>query len=93
MLGGAPAKFPAGAEFVFETIGPRGRVTERTTRARKGSIMQAKDTLIIELRNAATKEMAWRAVCVDQQDDPSKLGKHLPNMVTKAFQKYPPKKK
>ena len=27
MLGGAPAKFPAGAEFVFETIGPRAPET------------------------------------------------------------------
>ena len=77
----------------METVGPRGRVTERTTRPRKASITQAKDTLVIDLRNTATKELAWRAVCVDQQDDPAKLEKHLPGMVAKAFQKYPPKKK
>ena len=76
-----------------DVVGPRGRVSERTTRPRKASITQAKDTLVIDLRNTATKELAWRAVCVDQQDDPAKLEKRLPNMVAKAFQKYPPKKK
>lgn len=76
-----------------DVAGPRGRVTERTTRPRRASITQAKDTLLIDLRNAATKELAWRAVCVDQQDNPAKLEKRLPGMVTKAFQKYPPKKK
>ncbi len=48
---------------------------------------------VIDLRNSATKELAWRAHCVDHQDDPAKLEKRLPNVVVKAFQKYPPKKK
>ena len=76
-----------------ETVGSRGRVTERSTRLRKASVNQAKDTLVIDLRNTATKELAWRAVCADHQDDAAKLEKRLPNMVAKAFQKYPPKKK
>ena len=76
-----------------ETIGPRGRVMDRPAARRKQVIVQAKDTLVIDLRNTATKELAWRAVCVDTQADPGKLEKRLPNMVTKAFQKYPPKKK
>ena len=76
-----------------DTIGPRGRITERNTRPRRAGITQAKDTLVIDLRNTATKELAWRAVGVDKQDDPGKLERRLPGMVTKAFQKYPPKKK
>lgn len=75
------------------TVGPRGRVIERKTNTRKQVYVQAKDTLVIDLRNSATKELAWRAHCVDHQDDPAKLEKRLPNMVVKAFQKYPPKKK
>lgn len=75
------------------TVGPRGRVIERKTNSRKQVYVQAKDILVIDLRNSATKELAWRAHCVDHQDDPAKLEKRLPNMVVKAFQKYPPKKK
>ena len=75
------------------TVGPRGRVIERKSTPRKQVYVQAKDTLVIDIKNSATKELAWRAHCVDHQDDAGKLEKRLPNMVVKAFQKYPPKKK
>ncbi len=60
---------------------------------RKRVYVDAKDTLVIDIKNSATKELAWRAVCVDHQEDSAKLEKRLPNVILKAFQKYPPKKK
>ena len=75
------------------TVGPRGRVVDRNVGSRKRVYVDAKDTLVIDIKNSATKELAWRAVCVDHQEDPAKLEKRLPNMILKAFQKYPPKKK
>ena len=65
----------------------------RTTSTRRETYTQAKDTLVIDIKDGSTKELAWRAVCVDTQADPAKLEKRLPTLVTKAFQKFPPKKK
>jgi hypothetical protein len=49
-------------------------------------------TLVLDLRRPDKKELLWRAVCVETDDDVGKVEKHLDKSVEKAFKKYPPKK-
>ena len=86
-----PNSNPGGGAVIRRngTIAPGG--ANRGTH--KEVYAKAKDTLIIDIKDGTTKELAWRATCIDTQDDPAKLEKRLGTLVTKAFQKYPPKKK
>ncbi len=49
-------------------------------------------TLVINLRDTARKELVWRAIAVEEKNDPMGISKHLDDMVKKAIEKYPPKK-
>ena len=50
-------------------------------------------TLTIDLRDPRRQELVWRAVAVVDSRDPDKVQAKLDDMVKKAFDKYPPKKK
>jgi hypothetical protein len=52
----------------------------------------AEGTLVIDLRDPATRSLVWRGIATDDQQDPSKLGGKIDNMVKKSLAKYPPKK-
>jgi hypothetical protein len=47
-------------------------------------------TLTVDL--LATRELVWRAIVTEDEDDPAKIAKKLDDMVKKAVDKYPPKK-
>lgn len=51
----------------------------------------AEGTLVIDLRDPATRSLVWRAIATEEQRDPTKLQGKLDNMVKKSFEKYPPK--
>ncbi|HLH00562.1 MAG TPA: DUF4136 domain-containing protein [Bryobacteraceae bacterium] len=53
----------------------------------------AEGTLVIDLRDPATRSLVWRAIATDQQRDATKLQGKLDDMVKKSFDKYPPKVK
>ena len=67
--------------------GWRGRGTRRV------AYRYTQGTLVIDLRDAARRELVWRATCVDTASDPAKIEKRIDNDVAKAFDKFPPKKK
>ena len=50
-------------------------------------------TLVIDLRDRATKSLVWRAIAREQKSDPSKVEAKLDDMVKKSFDRYPPKAK
>lgn len=53
----------------------------------------AEGTLVIDLREAATHSMVWRAIASVEKRDPLKVEDKIDDMVKKAIQKYPPKVK
>jgi len=53
----------------------------------------AEGTLVIDLRDASTHSLVWRAIARENQSDASKIEPKLDSMVKKAFDKYPPKRK
>jgi len=53
----------------------------------------AEGTLVIDLRDPATKSLVWRAIANEDKSDPSKIQGKLDDMVKKSIEKYPPKKK
>lgn len=53
----------------------------------------AEGTLVIDLRDPATRSLVWRAISSEEKSDPSKIQRKLDDMVKKALDKYPPKKK
>ena len=67
-------------------VGPYGRV-------RRINVPYTDGTLVIDLRDTYLKELVWQSVTEDKEDDPSKIANHIEDMVKKAFEKYPPKKK
>jgi hypothetical protein len=50
-------------------------------------------TLVIDMRDPATRSLVWRAVASDEKSDATKIQGKLDDMVKKSFEKYPPKKK
>jgi hypothetical protein len=50
-------------------------------------------TLVIDLRDRATKSLVWRAIAREDKSDASKVEAKLDDMVKKSFEKYPPKAK
>lgn len=63
-------------------VGPRGGV-------RRVGESYLEGTLVIDLRDPAGKTLIWRAVAVEDQDDPSKMADKLDDMVKKSIDKYP----
>jgi len=53
----------------------------------------AQGTLVIDLRDPATRSLVWRAIATDEKRDATKLEGKLHDMVRKSIEKYPPKKK
>lgn len=49
-------------------------------------------TLVIDLRNPATRALIWRGVATEQQREAVRLQGRLENMVKKSIAKYPRKK-
>jgi hypothetical protein len=49
-------------------------------------------TLVIDLRDATKHTLIWRAISVEDKADPLKIKDHLPDMVRKSIEKFPPKK-
>lgn len=50
-------------------------------------------TLVIDLRDAKQKALVWRAIAVEDKSDAPHIENKLDDMVKKAFEQYPPKKK
>ncbi len=50
-------------------------------------------TLVIDLRDAKQKALVWRAIAVEDKSDAPHIESKLDDMVKKAFEQYPPKKK
>ncbi|HSP66575.1 MAG TPA: DUF4136 domain-containing protein [Bryobacteraceae bacterium] len=69
---------------------PAGRYGRGTRRV---VTQYTEGTLIIDLRDTGRRELVWRAVVVEDKSDPAKIADRLDEMVKKAIEKYPPKKK
>jgi hypothetical protein len=52
----------------------------------------AEGTLVIDLRDPATRSLVWRAIASEEKSDPTKIEGKLNDMVKKSCEKYPPKK-
>jgi len=50
-------------------------------------------TLVIDLRDPATRSLVWRAIATEDKGDASKVEGKLDDMVKKSIDKYPPKAK
>ena len=53
----------------------------------------AEGTLVIDLRDPATRSLVWRAIASEEKNDPRKIAGKIDDMVKKSLEKYPPKKK
>jgi hypothetical protein len=53
----------------------------------------AEGTLVIDLRDPATRSLVWRAIASEEKSDATKIQGKLDDMVKKSIDKYPPKKK
>jgi hypothetical protein len=75
------------AQRVEATAIPAGRL------GRQRRIVRSKyteGTLTIDL--LATRELVWRAIVTEDENDPAKVAGKLDEMVKKAIDKFPPKK-
>jgi hypothetical protein len=50
-------------------------------------------TLVIDLRDPATRSLVWRAIAREDKSDAAKVESKLDDMVKKSLEKYPPKPK
>jgi hypothetical protein len=50
-------------------------------------------TLVLDLRDPATRSLVWRAIARQDKSDAEKVEGKLDDMVRKSFDKYPPKPK
>jgi len=48
-------------------------------------------TLVIDLRDPATRSLVWRAIASVEKQDANKIESKLDDMVKKSLEKYPPK--
>jgi hypothetical protein len=65
----------------------------RGLRTRVVKVPYAEGTLVIDLRDPTTRSLVWRGIASVEKNDPTKIEGKLDDMVKKAFEKYPPKKK
>ncbi len=65
-----------------------------SVRGRTGglSMRVTEGTLVLELREAASKTLVWQAAVNAEEPSGAKIADKLEKMVKKAFEKYPPKK-
>lgn len=52
----------------------------------------AEGTLVIDLRDPATRSLVWRGIASEEKSDATKIEGKLDDMVKKSLDKYPPKK-
>lgn len=50
-------------------------------------------TLVIDLRDPATRSLVWRGIAREEKGDPYKIEGKLDDMIKKSLAKYPPKVK
>lgn len=65
----------------------------RGLRTRVVRVPYAEGTLVIDLRDPATRSLVWRSIASEEKSDAAKIESKLEDMVKKSFEKYPPKKK
>jgi hypothetical protein len=53
----------------------------------------AEGTMVIDLRDPATRSLVWRAIAAEEKSDVTKIQGKLDDMVKKSIDKFPPKKK
>jgi hypothetical protein len=53
----------------------------------------AEGTMVIDLRDPATRSLVWRAIAAEEKSDATKIQGKLDDMVKKSIDKFPPKKK
>jgi Domain of unknown function (DUF4136) len=61
-------------------------------RTRYVRVPYAEGTLVIDLRDPATRSLVWRAIASEEKSDASKIEGKIDSMVKKSFDKYPPRK-
>ena len=61
--------------------------------ARRVAVHYTEGTLVLDLRDPATRSLVWRGIAVEDKSDPMKLEGRIDAMVKKALDKYPPKNK
>lgn len=61
-------------------------------RTRYVRVPYAEGTLVIDLRDPATRSLVWRAIAAEDKSDATKIQGKLDSMVKKSIDKYPPKK-
>jgi len=52
----------------------------------------AEGTLVIDLRDSASRSLVWRGIATQKKDSASDIAGKLDDMVRKSLEKYPPKK-
>jgi len=62
-------------------------------RTRVVRVPYSEGTLVIDLRDPATRSLVWRAIARVEKDEASKIESKLDDMVKKSIEKYPPKPK
>ena len=84
---------------VFYNLGSiRGTETEAVPAGWRGrqtrviKVQNTQGTMVIDMRDPATRSLVWRAVATEDEPNPSKLAEKLDDMVKKALKEYPPKK-
>lgn len=60
---------------------------------RRVQIRYTEGTLVIDLRDRAARTLVWRAVAVENKNDPAKIADRLDEMVKKSFDDFPPRRK
>jgi hypothetical protein len=60
---------------------------------RRVRVPYSEGTLVIDLRDPATRSLVWRAIASEEKSDATKIEGKLDDMVKKSIEKYPPKQK
>jgi hypothetical protein len=64
----------------------------RGLRTRVVRTPQNAGTMVIDLRESATRSLVWRSTATETEPNPQKMSERLDDMVRKSIDKYPPKK-
>ena len=67
--------------------------TMRGWGTRVARVPYTEGTLVIDLRDPATRSLVWRAIASVEKKDANKIEGKLDDMVRKSLEKYPPKPK
>jgi len=82
---------------VFFTLGSSGVLKSEVVPGRRGGarvvrLPGTEGTLVIGLRDPATRSLVWRGIASEDKAEPVDILKKLDDMVRKIVDKYPPKK-